>query len=173
MVCDREIWAESRVYNILDGVKEAERVVHLDKDPETGFVLVPDLKWDQTSMKALVSSTKLGEAHYQYLTVLVQTKSIRSLRDLSPDHLPLLNKIRDTTRQVVKDKFGVEKDKIRLFVHYQPSYCKLFGPRRHSSELTTDHFHVHVVHIDHEGLAGMTVGQAHLLDDLISLVSYK
>jgi hypothetical protein len=34
-----------------------------------------------------------------------------------------------------------------------------------------DHFHVHVVHIEHEGLAGMTVGQAHLLDDLISLVS--
>jgi m7GpppX diphosphatase len=50
-----ETLAESRVYNILDGVKEAERVVHLDKDPETGFVLVPDLKWDQTSMKALVS----------------------------------------------------------------------------------------------------------------------
>jgi m7GpppX diphosphatase len=46
--------ADDRVYNILDGVKEAERVVHLDKDPETGFVLVPDLKWDQTSMKALV-----------------------------------------------------------------------------------------------------------------------
>lgn len=47
-----------RVYNILDGIKEAERVVHLDKDPETGFVLVPDLKWDQTSMKALVSITQ-------------------------------------------------------------------------------------------------------------------
>jgi hypothetical protein len=46
--------ADGRVYNILDGIKEAERVVHLDKDPETGFVLVPDLKWDQTSMKALV-----------------------------------------------------------------------------------------------------------------------
>jgi m7GpppX diphosphatase len=30
-----------------------------------------------------------------------------------------------------------------------------------------------VVHIEHEGLAGMTVGQAHLLDDLISLVSYN
>lgn len=43
-----------RVYNILDGLKEVERVVHVDKDPETGFVLVPDLKWDQTSMKALV-----------------------------------------------------------------------------------------------------------------------
>lgn len=110
----------------MDGVKEAERVVHLDKDPETGFVLVPDLKWDQTSMKALVRATSdaRSDAESQYLTVLVQNKSIRSLRDLSPDHLPLLNKIRDTTRQVVKDRFGVEKDKIRLFVHYQPSYCK-------------------------------------------------
>lgn len=38
-------------------------------------------------------------------------------------------------------------------------------------ELIVDHFHVHVVHIEHEGLAGMNVGQAHLLDDLISLVS--
>ena len=50
--CDER--ADDRVYNILDGIKETERVVHLDKDPETGFVLVPDLKWDQTSMKALV-----------------------------------------------------------------------------------------------------------------------
>lgn len=48
-----------RVYNILDGLKEVERVVHVDKDPETGFVLVPDLKWDQTSMKALVSRPSL------------------------------------------------------------------------------------------------------------------
>lgn len=55
--------------------------------------------------------------------MLVQTKSIRSLRDLTPDHLPLLNKIRSTTQAVVKDKFDVDKDKIRLFVHYQPSYC--------------------------------------------------
>ena len=29
---------------------------------------------------------------------------------------------------------------------------------------------MHVVHIAHEGLTGMFVGQAHLLDDLISLV---
>jgi m7GpppX diphosphatase len=43
--------------------------------------------------------------------------------------------------------------------------------RRCLTGLIKDHFHVHVVHIEHEGLAGMTVGQAHLLDDLISLVS--
>jgi hypothetical protein len=68
MVCHRETWAESRVYNILDGVKEADRVVHLDKDPETGFVLVPDLKWDQTSMKALVSEVFYAKARLSIST---------------------------------------------------------------------------------------------------------
>jgi m7GpppX diphosphatase len=33
-----------------------------------------------------------------------------------------------------------------------------------------DHFHVHIVHTGHLGLSGMAVGQAHLLDDIISLV---
>ncbi|WWD18738.1 hypothetical protein CI109_103192 [Kwoniella shandongensis] len=130
------------VYAILEGRKEAERVLYR-KDGEEGFVILPDLKWDQTSMSSL------------YLTVLVQTRSIRTLRDLTPAHLPLLSLIRKQVASTVKEKFGVESHKLRLFVHYQPSYY---------------HFHVHVVHIDCEAFAGMLVGQAHMLDDLISLL---
>jgi len=38
--------------------------------------------------------------------------------------------------------------------------------------LILDHFHVHIVNVNFEGgMLGMTVGQAHLLDDVISLVS--
>ena len=33
-----------------------------------------------------------------------------------------------------------------------------------------DHFHVHIVHVGCVGTMGSTVGQAHLLDDIISLV---
>lgn len=33
----------SWVYNILEGISEAENVVYRDEDPETGFVLTPDL----------------------------------------------------------------------------------------------------------------------------------
>ena len=34
-----------------------------------------------------------------------------------------------------------------------------------------DHFHVHIVNVNYEGgMLGMTVGHAHLLDDIISLV---
>ena len=34
----------------------------------------------------------------------------------------------------------------------------------------TDRFHVHIVNANMNGLLGMTVGQAHLLDDIIALV---
>jgi hypothetical protein len=34
----------------------------------------------------------------------------------------------------------------------------------------TDHFHVHIVNANQAGMMGMSVGQAHLLDDIISLV---
>ncbi len=53
------------------------------------------------------------------------------------------------------------------------------GPRRFRSpsllqiahRLTTaDRFHVHIVNANHTSLLGMTVGQAHMLDDIISLV---
>lgn len=43
------------MYNILAREKEAERVLYRDEDPQNGFVLLPDLKWDQTSMNAMVS----------------------------------------------------------------------------------------------------------------------
>ena len=33
-----------------------------------------------------------------------------------------------------------------------------------------DHFHVHIVNANYVGLPGMSAGQAHLLDDVISLV---
>ncbi|OCF35037.1 hypothetical protein I316_03077 [Kwoniella heveanensis BCC8398] len=130
------------VYAILEGRKEADRVLYR-QEGEDGFVLLPDLKWDQTSMSAL------------YLTVLVHTRRISTLRDLTRAHIPLLQSIKQKTFETVRAKYDVPASKLRLFVHYQPSYY---------------HFHVHVVHVDHEASAGMLVGQAHMLEDLITLL---
>lgn len=35
-----------------------------------------------------------------------------------------------------------------------------------------DHFHVHIIHLENQGFAGMEIGRAHLLEDIISLVRY-
>ena len=66
------------VYNILEKKAEAERVVFEDPDPVTGFVLLPDLKWDQKQLENL------------YLVAICHAHGIKSLRDLNKSHLPLL-----------------------------------------------------------------------------------
>ena len=78
------------------------------------------------------------------------------MRDLRPSDLDLLRKIKKAGEQVIVEKYGMQLGGARLFVHYQPSYY---------------HLHVHIVSLTNEGFAGADVGKAHLLDDVISLVS--
>lgn len=47
------------VLAILDGKKEAERLLYRDDHPTDGFVILPDLKWDGVSLNALVRPSSL------------------------------------------------------------------------------------------------------------------
>lgn len=69
------------VYNILEKKAEADRIVHENPDPCDGFVLVPDFKWNQNQLDDL------------YLIALVRRRDLKSLRDLTAEHLPLLRNI--------------------------------------------------------------------------------
>ncbi|XP_032954132.1 m7GpppX diphosphatase isoform X2 [Rhinolophus ferrumequinum] len=69
------------VYNILDKKAEADRIVFENPDPSDGFVLIPDLKWNQQQLDDL------------YLIAICHRRGIRSLRDLTAEHLPLLRNI--------------------------------------------------------------------------------
>ena len=59
--------------------------------------------------------------------------------------------------QAIEQRFGVQPQQLRIFVHYQPSYY---------------HFHVHFCHtgLGNNG-PGAAVGKAHLLDDIIGTQS--
>ena len=69
------------MYNILDKKAEADRIVFENPDPSDGFVLIPDLKWNQKQLDDL------------YLIAICHRRGIKSLRDLTPEHLPLLRNI--------------------------------------------------------------------------------
>eukprot|EP00884_Botryococcus_braunii_P020463 jgi/Botrbrau1/70/Bobra.0022s0062.1 len=132
------------VYNILEKKAEAERLIFEDTDPETGFMLHPDMKWDGKEAAAL------------YCIALCLRRDVRSLRDLRPSHLPLLRNLQTRVPQVLKEKYCVEPELLRAYVHYQPSYY---------------HFHVHFVHTSLDMGGGAAVGKAHLLDDIIDNLS--
>lgn len=118
--------------------------------PPSHAQILPDLKWDRKTLSSL------------YLQAIVQDRSLRSLRDLTRAHVPLLRKIRTVAAQVVAQEYGLgtvegsdAREKIRCFIHYHPSYY---------------HLHVHVLSADYTGHAGAIVGQSHLLDDIIDLL---
>ncbi|KZT13309.1 scavenger mRNA decapping enzyme [Laetiporus sulphureus 93-53] len=131
------------VVDILEGRFETEQILHREDVAEYGYVMLPDMKWDRTTLSSL------------YLVAISTSPTIRSLRDLHKCHIPMLRSIRKEAARVVQEKWGLERGSLRMYVHYQPSYY---------------HFHVHIVNVEFQGLLGMSVGQAHLLDDVISIL---
>ncbi|KAG1669567.1 hypothetical protein FOA52_006340 [Chlamydomonas sp. UWO 241] len=142
MLASRLKW----VYNILEKTAEAERLVFEDPDPETGFMLHPDLKWDQTTNNQL------------YCLALATRRGVPSLRSLTAEHLPLLRHIRERAGKAVEAKYGVPASQLRMFVHYPPSYY---------------HLHVHVTHVKAAYGGSSAVGKAHLLDDIIENIEFR
>ncbi len=113
------------VYNILEHKKEQERIIFEDADPVTGFILLPDIKWDCKTVTTLS------------LLAIVHNKDLNSLRDLTGEHVQLLENIRSKSLKAIEEKFGVKKDKIRMFLHYQPTFY---------------HLHVHINHLGNQSM---------------------
>ncbi|KAG8193320.1 hypothetical protein JTE90_003803 [Oedothorax gibbosus] len=128
------------VYNILEHKSEAERIVFEDPDPELGFVLLPDLKWDESEKDSV------------YFIAICHAKHVKSLRDLDADSLPLLKNIKTKSFSVIKEKYNIPSEKLRVFIHYQPSYY---------------HFHIHFTSIQRHA-PGSQFEKAHLLDTVIN-----
>ncbi|KAI9302111.1 HIT-like domain-containing protein [Cunninghamella echinulata] len=129
------------VHNILKGEAEVDHVIYHDHDPTQGFVILPDMKWDGNTISSL------------YLVAIFMDPTLLSIRSLTPTHLPLLKQFQSTCYQLVKEKYGLNPHQLRLFFHYQPSYY---------------HLHIHITSLSMVDPPGALVGQAHLLDTVIS-----
>ncbi|EMR08749.1 hypothetical protein PNEG_02922 [Pneumocystis murina B123] len=130
------------VYNILDHLAEKEHILYEYPDKENGFIIIPDLKWDQKTVSTL------------YYVAIVHRRDISSLRDLKKEHIPLLLHIKQAALDIIPKKFQeISQDQLKFFIHYHPSYY---------------HFHVHISHIDFDSGDGMDVGRAYLLEDIIN-----
>ncbi|KAL9123868.1 MAG: hypothetical protein Q9217_006742 [Psora testacea] len=134
------------VFNILEGRAEQDDIVLREgaggRGDEEGFVLMPDLNWDRKTLTGL------------HLLALVERKDFWSLRDLKKKHVEWLEhmrvKVLDAAVTVYKE---IEKDQLKLYIHYQPTYY---------------HFHIHVVHVMCEATSTQAVGKAFGLENIIS-----
>ncbi|OJD19396.1 hypothetical protein AJ78_00666 [Emergomyces pasteurianus Ep9510] len=130
------------VYNIIEGRKEQEDVIVRVSDPDEGFLLLPDLNWDRKTLGTL------------RLLCLVERRDIWSLRDLKKKHILWLKHMRAKVLDgVVKVYPQLERDQLKLYLHYQPTYY---------------HLHIHVVNVMLEAGTTQSTGKAFGLENLIS-----
>ena len=101
------------VDEIIAGRKEGDKVLHRDDSGSFGYMIIPDMKWNLETVSDL------------YLLALCTTNGINSLRDLKKAHVPVLKNIKDEAIRIVKARWNNDgKDiSLRMFIHYQPSYC--------------------------------------------------
>lgn len=137
------------VFNILDGRTEQEDVIFRtqpwgkagSKEAEEGFLLLPDLNWDRKTLDAL------------HLLALVERRDLWSLRDLKKKHIPWLRMMKEHLLDAaIKTYPSLERDQLKLYVHYQPTYY---------------HLHIHIVHVALEAGATQATGKAVGLESII------
>ncbi|CCI46858.1 unnamed protein product [Albugo candida] len=127
------------ISNILEHKSEVERILYEDADKKAGFIFLPNSRWCQLNKKEALNCL-----------AIVRNRSLRSIRDLTAEHLPLLCNIRDTCLEVIRKQFQVEASSLRIYFHYQPTYY---------------HLHVHFTHLNISN--GVSLGKAIFLDDVI------
>lgn len=102
------------VYNCLEYKREKEMIKYdtateNDKNDENnGFLLLPDLKWS-------------GKINELYLLAIVKKRNIKSLRDLTAEHLPLLKNIlsKGSVRIYLNKQFSI-------YLHNKYTYKNIF-----------------------------------------------
>jgi m7GpppX diphosphatase len=106
----KDIW----IYNIIDGISEQESVLYRDDI----CVVFINYFWDGKDFDKL------------QLLCMPTDRSLRSIRSLDASHLPLLEHMKRTTLQVIREKYTLEEGDIKMYFHYEPS---------------TYHLHIHFV----------------------------
>ncbi|KAG6143414.1 hypothetical protein E4U12_001458 [Claviceps purpurea] len=135
------------VFNIIEGRTEVEDVIYRTQlgtagaAGEEGFLLLPDLNWNRSTLEAL------------HLLALVERRDIWSLRDLKKKHVPWLQHMKKKIIAATVETYpSIEADQLKLYVHYQPTYY---------------HLHIHVVHVAFEAGATQATGKAVGLESII------
>ncbi len=98
------------IYDLIDGnvnqSNNQNKIYYSDDE----FIVISPSDWveNKTDVKGI------------HLLAFPKDRNIRSLRDLTADHIPLLNRINDKVKTIIKDEYGINSDMIMVYLHYHP-----------------------------------------------------
>lgn len=96
---------DSWIYDILNNNAEQDNVFFSDDK----FIIIPPRTWHRKDISRL------------YLLAFVRDTSIRSLRDLTSQHIPLLKHIYNKSMEYIEETYNISRKKFRIYIHYPPT----------------------------------------------------
>jgi hypothetical protein len=129
------------ISKIEQGLAETENIISETPD----YYLLPDVKWDR-------------KVPNLYLLLIFKDTSLGSIRDLTAEHLPLLERVRAQVLRFIEGRYGLPANNIRCFFHYMPSAWRL---------------HMHIQHVSSTTAlgSGTQCGRARLLNEVMSNIN--
>lgn len=134
-ISKRAILKDAWIYNIINGVSEQELVIYRDNQ----CIVIPTYTWDGTDIDKL------------HLLCLPTNITLRCIRSLTAEHIPLLKRMKRVTCDQILSKYGLDESQLKMFFHYEPS---------------TYHLHIHFVNTAHKDVHS-SVEYSHDLDLVI------
>ena len=131
----RDIEKDRWIYNIIDGLAEQDKILFRDNN----IIVIPTYLWDSKNIEKL------------HILCLPTDKNLRTIRDLTSVHIPLLQRIKDATLEVIQDIYSLKEENLKIFFHYDPS---------------TYHLHIHFVNTAYTE-SWTSVEYSHDLDTVI------
>jgi m7GpppX diphosphatase len=110
----RDIEKDRWIYNIIDGIAECDKIIYRDLN----LIVIPTYTWDTKNIDKL------------HILCLPTNKNIRTIRDLTSEHIPLLQRMKDVTLETIEKIYGLTEENLKIFFHYEPS---------------TYHLHIHFI----------------------------
>jgi len=127
------------IYNIIDHKKETDAIIFEDDH----IIIIPDYKW----------SNDINELH---ILGIFKDKNLYSIRELTRDHINILQQSVDIGKEVIEQKYNIDSNKLLCFFHYRPSVWQL---------------HIHFMNISntnkHSKTESYSLPRAHLVSSVI------
>lgn len=122
------------VLKIFDGTATGETIFLRGNN----YFLMPDFKWNR-------------EIDSLYLLALFKDDNLKSVRDLGAEHVDMLKQARDESLSYIVDNYGLDRDKLKVYVHYHPTAWRL---------------HIHFQHVNSTS-GSYAPGRSIYLDEVI------
>jgi len=132
---NRDKW----IYNIIDGISEQESIIYKDDL----CIIIPTYTWNKINIDKL------------HILCIPTDKSLRCIRSLNSNHINLLEHMKEETLRVIKKKYGITEENLKIYFHYEPS---------------TYHLHIHFVNILNKEM-NSSVEYSHELNNVIYNIS--